>query len=412
MPSPEFFQVTPVADALHLLDAHWGPQAAHESIATEDALARIVAADIHSPEQVPAFRKSTVDGYAVKASDTFGATQALPAFLEVRGELKMGEVPQVDIDGGEALLIHTGGMLPISADAVVMVEYTQAAAETEIEVLRAAAPGENVIQAGEDVAQGSLILPRGHGLRPQDIGGLLAVGITEVDVLRRPRVGILSCGDELVPPEAELLPGKVRDINAYTLSALAQTHGAEPLRLGIAADKLEDYQRRAEAGLAQCDILLLSAGSSVSARDYTRDVINRLGPPGILQHGLATKPGKPTIIAVCQNKPVIGLPGNPVSALLVARQLLPHLIARYTGRRFSSPPSIRARLSGRVASVSGREDWVAVRLCQQDDGLPLAEPIFGKSNLIFTLIGADGLLGVPLNTGGYDAGSEVDVILF
>ena len=412
MPSPEFFQVTPVADALHLLDAHWQPQAGHESIATEDALARLVAADIHSPEQVPAFRKSTVDGYAVKASDTFGATQALPAFLEVRGELKMGELPQVDIDGGEALLIHTGGMLPIHADAVVMVEYTQAADETEIEVLRAAAPGENVIQAGEDVAEGSLILPRGHGLRPQDIGGLLAVGITEVDVLRRPRVGILSCGDELAPPEAELLPGKVRDINAYTLSALAQTHGAKPIRLGIATDTPEDYQRRAEAGLADCDILLLSAGSSVSARDYTRDVINQLGPPGLLQHGLATKPGKPTIIAVCENKPVIGLPGNPVSALLVARQLLPHLIARYTGQPLNPPRSIRARLSGRVASVSGREDWVAVRLCQQDDGLPLAEPIFGKSNLIFTLIGADGLLGVPLNTGGYDAGSEVDVILF
>ena len=412
MPSPEFFQVTPVADALHLLDAHWQPQAGHESIATEDALARLVAADIHSPEQVPAFRKSTVDGYAVKASDTFGASQALPAFLEVRGELKMGEVPQVDIDGGEALLIHTGGMLPIHADAVVMVEYSQAADETEIEVLRAAAPGENVIQAGEDVAEGSSILPRGHGLRPQDIGGLLAVGITEVDVLRRPRVGILSCGDELVPPEAELLPGKVRDINAYTLSALAQTHGAKPIRLGIATDTPEDYQRRAEAGLAQCDILLLSAGSSVSARDYTRDVINQLGPPGILQHGLATKPGKPTIIAVCENQPVIGLPGNPVSALLVARQLLPHLIARYTGQPLNPPRSIRARLSGRVASVSGREDWVAVRLCQQDDVLPLAEPIFGKSNLIFTLIAADGLLGVPLNTGGYDAGSEVDVILF
>lgn len=412
MPSPEFFQVTPVADALHLLDAHWQPQAGHESIATEDALARLVAADIHSPEQVPAFRKSTVDGYAVKANDTFGASQSLPAFLEVRGELKMGEVPQVDIDGGEALLIHTGGMLPIHADAVVMVEYTHAADETEIEVLRAAAPGENVIQAGEDVAEGSLILPRGHGLRPQDIGGLLAVGITEVDVLRRPRVGILSCGDELAPPEAELLPGKVRDINAYTLSALAQTHGAKPIRLGIATDTPEDYQRRAEAGLADCDILLLSAGSSVSARDYTRDVINQLGPPGLLQHGLATKPGKPTIIAVCENKPVIGLPGNPVSALLVARQLLPHLIARYTGQPLNPPRSIRARLSGRVASVSGREDWVAVRLCQQDDGLPLAEPIFGKSNLIFTLIGAAGLLGVPLNTGGYDAGSEVDVILF
>ena len=412
MPSPEFFQVVPVAEALRLLEAHWRPQPASESIATADSLGRIVAAEIYSPEQIPAFRKSAVDGYAVKASDTFGASQSLPAFLQLRGELQMGAAPQVDIGAGETLLIHTGGMLPEGADAVVMVEHSQATDDAEIEVLRAAAPGENVIQAGEDVAAGSLMLPRGHLLRPQDIGGLLAVGMTAVDALRPPRVGILSCGDELVPPGSSLPPGRIRDINAYTLSALAQKHGAQPLRLGIAADTLADYQRRAEAGLADCDILLLSAGSSVSARDYTRDVINGLGRPGVLQHGLATKPGKPTILALCRNKPVIGLPGNPVSALLVARQLLPPLIARFNGGPLNSPRNIRARLSQRVASVSGREDWLPVRLRGGDDGLPLAQPIFGKSNLIFTLVDADGLLSVPLNTGGYDAGDEVNVSLF
>ena len=412
MPSPEFFQVTPVADALNLLGAHWQPQPKHEPSATADALGRILAADIRSPEQVPAFRKSAVDGYAVRAADTFGASQALPAFLAVRGELKMGEVPQDDIGAGEALLIHTGGMLPASADAAVMVEYTQSAGDHEIEVLRAAAPGEHVIQAGEDVAQGSLILARGQRLRPQDIGGLLAVGIKTVDALAPPRVGILSCGDELVAPASGLRPGKVRDVNAYTLSALAEQHGARPIRFGIAADALADYYKRAEAGLADCDILLLSAGSSVSARDYTREVINSLGAPGVLQHGLATKPGKPTIIAVCANKPVIGLPGNPVSALLVARQLLPPLIARYGGGALKPPRRVRARLSQRVASVTGREDWLPVRLSETADGQTMAEPVFGKSNLIFTLVSADGLLRVPLNTGGYDAGREVDVIPF
>ena len=412
MPAPEFFRVLPVAEALALLDRHWQPQPGEETIATAAALNRVLVSDTRSPEQVPAFQKSTVDGYAVRAADTFGASQSLPAFLRLRGELNMGEAPKDDIDAGDALLIHTGGMLPASADAVVMLEYAQAVAADEIEILRAVAPGENVIRAGEDVAAGAMVLPRGQRLRAQDIGGLLAVGICEVDVLARPRVGILSCGDELKPPEAALTPGRVRDINAYTLSALAEMHDAIPLRLGIATDDLADYRRRAEAGFATCEILLLSAGSSVSARDYTREVINGLGAPGVLQHGLATKPGKPTIIALCENKPVIGLPGNPASALLVARQLLPHLIARALCQTPAPPATRKARLSQRVASVTGREDWLPVKLSRSDEGESLAEPVFGKSNLIFTLIDADGLLRVPLNDGGFDAGSIVDVQLF
>ena len=258
MPSPEFFQVAPVADALQQLQARWQPESQAETIATADALDRVLASDIMSPEQVPAFRKSTVDGYALRAADTYGASQSLPAFLTVGGELKMGEAPDQDVAAGEALLIHTGGMLPESADAVVMIEHTQASGAGEIEVLRAAAPGENVIQAGEDVSAGERMLPARQRLRAQDIGALLAVGIASVDVLRPPRIGILSCGDELLPPEAESIPpGQVRDINAYTLSALAQTLGAQAQRLGIAADDFADYQRRAQAGFAACDILLL-----------------------------------------------------------------------------------------------------------------------------------------------------------
>lgn len=412
MPSPEFFQVLPVAEALKLLDMHWQPQQQSEVIATADALNRCIAEDIRSPEQAPAFRKSTVDGYAVRAADTFGASQSLPAFLRVVGEIKMGELPQNEIGGTQAMLIHTGGMLPKGADAAVMVEMTQTLGDQDIEVMKAAAPGENVIQPGEDVAENALILPRLHRIRPQDIGGLLAVGIGEIAVLRRPRVGILSCGDELVPPEHKPGPGKVRDINAYTLSALAEKHGAQPVRLGIVGDTLAAYRSRAAAGIEAADILLLSAGSSVSARDYTRDVINGLGAPGVLQHGLATKPGKPTIIAVCDNKPVIGLPGNPVSALLVARQLLPPLIARVAGQKLAAPRAIRARLSMRVASVTGREDWVALQLRYGNDDYPSADPIFGKSNLIYTLVQADALLRLPLNTGGYDAGSLVDALLY
>jgi len=412
MPSPEFFRVLPAAEALKLFDVHWQPAPQTEILLTAAALNRIVAADLVSPLQVPSFRKSTVDGYAVRARDTFGASQSLPAFLEVIAEVRMGDVPARHVEQGEAIQIHTGGMLPDSADAVVMVEYVQAAGGGEIEILKAVAPGENVIQLGEDVAENEIILRRGHRIRPQDIGGLLAVGITQVEALRRPRVGILSCGDELVAPQVTPPPGKVRDINAYTLSALVEQAGGEPLRLGIVSDNLQEYQRTAKNGFSQSDLLLLSAGSSVSARDYTRDVIHHLGQPGVLQHGLATKPGKPTIIAVCDNKPVIGLPGNPVSALLVARQLLPDLIARCTGQTAAPPRVIRAVLSLGVASVTGREDWVAVRLKHKEDVYPVAEPVFGKSNLIFTLIQAQGLLRIPLNSGGLDAGSLIDVMLF
>ncbi len=409
MPSAEFFQVTPVSDALARLDAHWQPPLRAETVAAADALGRVLAADIRSPEQVPAFRKSTVDGYALLAADTFGAGQSLPALLQLLGELKMGEAPQRDVTPGAALLIHTGGMLPASADAVVMLEHTQALDAAEIEVMRPVAPGENVIQAGEDVGLGQAVLPAGHRLRPQDIGALLALGTTEIAIRPRPRIGILSCGDELLPPDAALPPGKIRDINAYTLGALAEKLGAQAIRLGIAADRLDDYQRRAAEGYAACDILLLSAGSSVSARDYTAQVIHQLGPPGILQHGLATKPGKPTIIALCGDKPVIGLPGNPVSALLVARQLLPHLIARFQATETLPGRSLSATLSQRVASASGREDWLPVRLTDRAEGGHLAEPVFGKSNLIFTLVAADGLLRVPLNSSGYDAGAEVEI---
>ena len=412
MPSPEFFQVLPVAEALRLFDVHWSPAPQTETLPTATALNRIVARDLVSAEQVPSFRKSTVDGYALRARDTFGASQSLPAFLGVATEVRMGDVSVCSVGPGTAVQIHTGGMLPDGADAVVMVEYVQAAGEVEIEVLKAVAPGENVIQPGEDVAENELVLPRGHSIRPQDIGGLLAVGITEVEVIRRPRVGILSCGDELVPPQIKPPPGKVRDINGYTLGALAQQFGGHPIRLGIVGDSLDDYQSAAKEGFSQSDILLLSAGSSVSARDYTRDVIQHLGQPGILQHGLATKPGKPTIIAVCDNKPVIGLPGNPVSALLVARQLAPGLIAGYLGQTVTPPRLIRARLSLGVASVSGREDWLPVRLKHEGDEYPLAEPVFGKSNLIFTLIQAEGLLRIPLNAGGLDTGSLVDIMLF
>ena len=411
MPAPEFFNVQPVGDALETLFAHWTPQPCTDHIDPRQALGCVLVEEVRSPIDLPQFRRSTVDGYAVWAADTYGASPALPAYVTVVGQVAMGEQAAVKMEAGQAAGIHTGGMLPDGADAVVMIERTQRLNEHEIEVLNPVAPGENVIQVGEDVGQGDVILAAGHHLRPQDIGGLLAVGIVSVVAAARPRIGILSCGDEIIPPDETPAPGQIRDINAHTLSALVEAAGGEPVLLGIARDTLEDTLQLAQQGVDENDVLVITAGSSVSSRDLTREVVNRLGAPGVLQHGLAVRPGKPTILAVCDHKPVIGLPGNPVSALLVARQIVLPIIQWLVGETPRPQATIRATLTANIASTTGRDDSVPVRLIKQD-GAWLAEPVFGKSNLIYTLVNADGLVQVPLNSNGLKAGTVVEVIGF
>lgn len=403
-----FFQVQTVEDALKALFQHIAPLSNEETIATDHAEGRILAASLHSDTDLPTFPRSAMDGYAVRAQDTFGASQSLPAYLRVVGQIAMGQVPQMTLSIGEAASIHTGAMLPVGADAVVMVERTQAISDDEIEVLAPVAPGEHVVQIGEDVQKDTEILPAGQYLRPQDIGGLLALGIVTVPVRPTPRIALLGSGDELIPPEQKPEIGQIRDINSYTLAALFRQAGAQTLNAGIASDTLEDLLGRAQAALDNADMLVLSAGSSVSTRDLTAEVINRLGKPGIIQHGLAVKPGKPTIIATCNGKPVIGLPGNPVSAMLVARQLVLPIIRHLTGENRRIQGSIRAELSQNLASTSGRQDTVPVQLIDENGTLKAA-PVLGKSNLIFTLITADGLIEVPLNSAGMKAGEIVDV---
>ena len=411
MNSAEFFNVQPVALALQTMLAHWRPTPDIETLDPRAALGRTLAQDVRAPADLPAFRRSTVDGYALRAAESFGASPGLPALLRLAGELRMGEAAQQPLAPGSALLIHTGGMLPPDADAVIMLERTQPLGSAEIELLAPVAPGENVLQPGEDIARDSLLLGAGQTLRAQEIGGLLAAGVTQVRLRARPRVAILSSGDELVPPEAMPAPGQIRDINAHTLAALVSETGAVPLHCGIARDEFDDYLARAQRGLAAADLLLLTAGSSVSARDLTRAVIDRLGTPGVLQHGLAVRPGKPTLLAVCDGKAVIGLPGNPVSALLVARQILLPLLRHWSGAKVTRAASVRALLGANLASASGREDTVPVRLVEREGQL-LAEPVFGKSGLIFTLVGADGLLQIPLDSSGLRAGTSVEVQLF
>jgi len=414
---PEFFNVLPPDDARELLFRHLTHVMPAEAVSTAEAVGRVTAGHVYAPYSLPSFRRSTMDGYAVRAADTYGASASLPAFLTVIGEVRMGEAATIEVGKGEATIVHTGGMIPESADAVVQVELTQKMDERkefphEIEVLKAMAVGQNVLQVGEDVQEGEEILPAGHRLRPQDLGGLLALGITEVAVSRRPRVGILATGDEVVDPGQATQPGEIRDINSYTVSGQTQQAGGTPVRGGIIPDELERMQAAAEQMLAENDMLVMSAGSSVSARDMTVKVIEGLGNPGVLLHGVATRPGKPTIVGAVEGKPVLGLPGNPVSAVIQFDMF--GVPAIYWLQGLKGRPrqgNVWARLAQNLASETGREDYVPARLEDGEEGLA-AVPVFGKSNLIYTLVNADGLIKVPLNKGGVPAGEWVEVRLF
>lgn len=407
----EFLQLLPPPAALERLLVHVQPLAQSETVATATAAGRVSAAPVTAPFDLPSFPRSTVDGYAVRAADTYGASEGLPAYLALAGEVPMGGTPDVTLAPGTCALIHTGGMLPDGADAVVMIEYTQQSLEAEIEVLRPVADGENILRVGEDVRRGSEVIAVGTRLRPAEIGGLMALGFDAVTVARQPRVAILSSGDEVVPPGQPLPPGHVYDINSYTLAALIREAGAEPINYPILADEADVFRAAAERALAENDAVVFTAGSSVSVRDLTATTIDALGQPGVLVHGVSVRPGKPTILAVCDGKPVIGLPGNPVSALVIADLFVVPVVERLLGvagqrRR----PAVAARLAINLASQSGREDWVAVRLIESAGDLS-AEPVFGKSNLIFTLARADGLVRIPADDNGLPAGAPVDVVL-
>lgn len=382
-----------------------------EELLTLEALGRVTVEPIRAPEPMPFFPRSTVDGYAVRAADTFGASDSLPAYLAVVGEVEMGKAPEFALQPGQAALIYTGGMLPEGADAVVMLEHTQMTMPGEIEVLRSVGVGENVLKIGEDVQVGDEVIPAGVRLRPPEIGGLMGLGITRLRVAKKPRVGILSSGDEVIPPEQPLRPAQVRDINSYSLSALVEAEGGLPQRYGIVPDREEALREVLRRALDENDLVIVSAGSSISTRDLTARIIDEMGLPGVIVHGINIRPGKPTILAVCNGKPLLGLSGNPVSALVVAQFFLPPALGRLLGLRVKRPRArVQARLTLNLPSQAGREDYVPVRLIEGAQGL-LADPIFYKSNLIFSLVRADGLLRIPADATGLASGAEVEVWL-
>ena len=414
MPGREFFATRTVAEALTALtDVR---VTGGEPVGLDEALGRVPVDVVRAPDPLPGFARSTVDGYAVVAADTYGASESLPAYLDLAGAVAMGSASQVAVAAGVAVSIPTGGALPTGADAVVMVEHTQQTMPGSVEVVRPVAPGDGLVRADEDLAAGAVLVPAGRPLRAQDLGVLAAAGLPTVQVRARPVVAIVSTGDEVVPPDtARPEPGQVRDATASALNALVRQAGGMPRPYGIVADDPVALERVLRRAVAECDVVVVSAGSSVGARDETAGVVERLGPPGIVCHGIAVRPGKPTLLAQSGDIPVVGLPGNPLSALVVFRLVGMPLVRRVGGCEVVPPePTVVARLTRQVSSLAGRLDVVQVRVASADgpEGAATAEPVFGASALLSVLTAADGYVCVPEESTGLDGGAEVAVTLY
>ena len=407
-----FFQVKTSEEVFEILKG-FSP-VGEESVRLDDALGRALSRNILSPEDLPGFHRSTMDGYAVKSKDTFGAAESLPAFLEVAGEVIMGQVPAVSVTPGKAVKISTGGMLPEGADSVVMIEYCQSLDDKTIEISRAVSPLENVILPSDDVKTGSIVLEKGAVLRPQDIGLLAGLGISEVKAHKIPVIAIISTGDEIIPVDQKPGPGQVRDINSYTLASFCRQAGIKPVVMGLCGDSFDELHDKIEKGLELADSLWISGGSSVGTRDLTLKVFESFDNMDLLVHGITISPGKPTIIARIGEKAVFGLPGHTASAMVVTQVFLNPFLSRLSGEIFSDKEKeifIKAELSRNIESASGRDDYIRVKLINEGDRW-IAKPVYGKSGLISTLVEAHGLVRVDRNTEGLYKGQEVKVIPF
>jgi molybdopterin molybdotransferase len=410
----EFFRLQTREEVLALYDRF--PPVGVEEVELAAAFDRILAAPIVAPEDVPGFLRATMDGYAVRAKDTFGASVGAPQYLEIKGEVPMGVAPSRGVVGGETLRVPTGAMLPEGADAVVMIEYTAEHPDGTLEVRRAVAPGENVLSPGEDVAREEMLFPAGRRLRPQEIGLLAALGIRRLEAYKKPRVAIISSGDEIVPLDERPGPGQVRDSNAYLAAAQVAEWGGRPEMYGIIPDDFTALQNILAAALEEADLILISGGSSVGARDLTLKAIQNLPGAEVLVHGVALRPGKPTILAALGpegKKPLLGLPGHPASAAVVMEVLGRPLLSRLAGlaNQSSWGRTLTAQLSRNLAGATGREDYVRVRLRREGDTV-WADPVLGPSGLLSPLVKSAGLVMIPLGVEGLFKGATVTVSLF
>ena len=398
-----FLHVVPVSDAIAMV-RRLAVRTEPEKVPVEDAFCRVLADDVRADVDIPGFTRSVVDGYAVRATDTTGAGDAIPSMLTSSGRIAMGATTDRRVGAGECTYVPTGGILPDGADAVVMIEHTEMFGDNVL-VRKPVAHGENVLFYNEDFAQGEIVLTAGKRLSAQDTGVLAAVGCVMVPVARMPRIGIISTGNELVPVSEIPRAGQVRDVNTYVVSAYVRDHGCIPVVYGIIHDDREPFRAALTRAVAECDAVILSGGSSKDDRDMAAAIIAEQGE--VLIHGVAIAPGKPTIIGRCGTVPVIGLPGHPASAFIVLLVIGRHLLTGMTGETGTVPVMIPATLALNVPSARGREDYVRVSL---SDGI--ATPLFGKSGLLNTLVKSNGVVRVPAESEGLETGSTVEVILW
>ncbi len=407
-----FLRVLAPSQALELLRI-FGPTEI-EQIPTIDGLFRVLAEPISSTEDMPGFSRSTMDGFAVRSKDTFGSSEGAPALLQIVGEVSMGEIPDIILKKGEAVRIWTGGALPSGSDAVVMIEHTEEIGDNSLEVFKAVAPFESVVRQGEDFRNGETFLEAGFRLRPQDLGLLAAMGRQTVSVYRKPNVAVISSGDEIIPIDQEPLPGCIRDVNRYTITSMIQEAHANPVWIGIAPDNLEAVSSSIDRGINTADVVLISGGSSMGSRDHVIEAIRSHKDAEILVHGVSVSPGKPLILGRVGRKPIAGLPGHPVSAMVCFEQFIVPLIRRLEGENVMQPflrPSCQALLSRNIPSREGRMDFVRVRLLKRKNET-IAVPVPAKSGMISSMVRADGVITIDPDCEGLYKGQEVTVNLF
>ena len=401
-------QVKTPEEVLRLIQEEFAPlEGRSEEVSLRDAIGRTLGADISAEEYVPDFDRSTVDGYAVRARDTFGCSDAIPAILTLQGEVLMGQGAEFSLPPGSCCAVPTGGAVPQGADSVVMVEYTEDYGDGTIGIAKAAAPGQNLIFRGDDVCPGKVILRKGRVLSSQDIGALAAIGRVQVPVAGRVTVGVISTGDELIPPEETPGPGQVRDVNSPMLEAMLTAFGARVIPYGIIRDDEPLLAETVNRAVSECDVVLLSGGSSVGVKDATCRIIESMGT--LLLHGIAIKPGKPTILGKTGEKPIIGLPGHPVAAYFITKLFVLPLLGRLTDRNMTAY-TVPAVLSESVGANHGRAQYQCCRL-ERRDGALTAYPIRSKSGLITTLAGADGYFCIERDCEGLPQGAVIQVTI-
>jgi putative molybdopterin biosynthesis protein len=383
-----------------------------EFVLLSEAYNRVLATDVISPLDIPPFNRSTVDGFATKAADTFGAEENRPIALKLIGMVNIGEAPRIKVEKGTVAEIVTGAPIPEGADAVVMAEYTVRKDKTVL-VNQSVSLNENVMKAGSDIRKGETVLKKNVVLSPSEIGALAAIGLAKLEVYKRPKVAIFSTGAEIVEPGKPLKEGKIFDINAHTLSAAVAECGGEPLNIGIVQDEPEQMKATLGKALTTADAIITSGGVSVGPTDIIPVVLDTLGKPGVIIYGIAIRPGKPTTIAVVNNKPVFSMPGHPTSSVLIFRLLARSAISLMAGRREEPALTISAMTSDRFFPSRGRRTYIMVTLKSDESGRIVASPVpTGLSGAITTLTKADGFIVIHENQQFIEKGQNVEVELF